>query len=305
MYELIKVTERCYYINCPSKIGIIRGGGDEVYLIDSGNSKDTGKKVLKILNQNGWVLKAIYNTHSHADHIGGNKYLQEQTGCKIFAPGIECNFTRSPILEPSFLYGAYPPSDLRHKFLLAEESDTEYLTESALPDGVKAFELPGHFFNMVGYITDDGVAFIADSLSSRETLEKYAIGFIYDVEAYIKTLEDLKSLDAKIFIPSHAEASESISELISYNIEKTREIAGKLISICREPSTFEEILKKIFDEYSLTMTFEQYVLVGSAVRSYLAALKEKGEIQAEFEENRLLWKKHKCIPAAATFSENF
>lgn len=29
------------------------------------------------------------------------------------------DFTRHPILEPSFLYGGYPCEDLRHKFLLA------------------------------------------------------------------------------------------------------------------------------------------------------------------------------------------
>ena len=133
MYELIKLTERCYYIDCPSKIGIIKGAGDEVYLIDSGSSKDTGKKILKILNQNGWKLKAIYNTHSHADHIGGNRYLQGQTGCKVYAPGIECNFTRHPILEPSFLFGAYPPSDLRHRFLLAEESCIIFRISSRSP----------------------------------------------------------------------------------------------------------------------------------------------------------------------------
>ena len=291
MYELIKVSERCYYIDCPSKIGIIRGDGDEVYLVDSGNSKDTGKKVLKILNQNGWTLKAIYNTHSHADHIGGNRYLQNQTGCKIYAPGIECDFTRHPILEPSFLHGAYPPSDLRHRFLLAEESCAEYLTEESLPKGVKTVSLPGHFFDMVGFAVDDGTVFIADALSSKETLNKYAIGFIYDVGAYIETLKNLKSIGAKVFVPSHAAKTEDISELAKYNLAKVEEIAERIVSFCHEPITFEEILKKIFDFYALTMSFEQYALVGSAVRSYLSWLCEVGRVEISISENRLLWHK--------------
>ena len=77
MYELIKLTDYCYYVESPAKIGIIKTGESEVCLRDSGNDKDAGKKVLKILEANGWSLRAIYNTHSNADHIGGNRFLQE------------------------------------------------------------------------------------------------------------------------------------------------------------------------------------------------------------------------------------
>ena len=86
MYELIRVSEDCFYINCPAKIGVVKTGEQDVCLIDSGNDKDAGKKVKKILDAQGWTLKTIYNTHSHSDHIGGNKYLQTQTGCQVCAP---------------------------------------------------------------------------------------------------------------------------------------------------------------------------------------------------------------------------
>ena len=44
-----------------------------------------------------------------------------------------------------------------------------------------------------------------------------------------------------------------------------------------------------FDEYELKLNFEQYALVGSNVRSYLAWLKDSGRLDAKFEENMLLW----------------
>ena len=49
------------------------------------------------------------------------------------------------------------------------------------------------------------------------------------------------------------------------------------------------MIKKIFDEYQLTMDWNQYVLVGSTVRSYLTYLLDQNQLKAEFVENRLLW----------------
>lgn len=290
MYELIQVAENSYYIQSPAKIGLFKLNDTDVCLIDSGNDKDAGRKIRQILDAHQWRLSAIYNTHSNADHIGGNKYLQGQTGCKIYAPGIERDFTRYPILEPSFLYGAYPPKDLKHKFLMAQESNVEYLTKENLPSGIEAIPLPGHFFDMVGFRTFDDVIYLADCLSSKETLDKYQIGFVYDVAAYLTTLETVKSLKAKCFVPAHAEATQEIEPLAQYNIDKVLKIADHIISLCEKPLCFERILQRLFEEYGLIMNFEQYALVGSTVRSYLAWLKDTGKLEILFENNMLLWK---------------
>ena len=293
MYELIQVSEKCYYIQCPAKIGIYKLNGNDVYLIDSGSDKDAGRKVRQILDKNGWNLKAIFNTHSNADHIGGNKYLQSQTGCKIYAPAIECDFTRHTILEPAFLYGGYPYKELKHKFLMAQESDADYLTEDCLPSGLEIIRLEGHFFDMIGFKADDGTVFLADSLSSKTTLDKYGIGFIYDIQAYIDTLETVKGMDAKVFIPSHADVTDNITELAQYNIDAVIKSADTLLEICNNPCSFENILQKVFEIYALKMTHEQYVLIGSTVRSYLSYLKDKGAVDIKFENNTMLWEKVK------------
>lgn len=291
MYELIQVTDKSYYVQCPAKIGLVRLEGDEVCLIDSGSDKDAGRKVRQILDANKWQLRAIYNTHSNADHIGGNHYLQKQTGCDIYAPGVECDFTRHTILEPAFLYGGYPFQELCHKFLMAQGSDAKELTPACLPEGFELIDLSGHFFDMVGFRTPDDVVYLADCLSSRETLDKYQIGFIYDVAAYLDTLERIKTLRARLFVPAHAEAAEDVTPLADYNIAKVHEIAGQIVDLCAQPRTFEQILQRLFTKYGLTMTYEQYVLVGSTVRSYLSWLKDSGRLTCWFENNLLLWER--------------
>ena len=291
MYELIPVAPHTYYIQSPAKIGVVETSDGHVVLIDSGNDKEAGRKVRQHLDLQGWTLDAIYNTHSNADHIGGNAYLAKQTGCALYAPGIEAAFTQHPILEPALLYGGYPMKALRHKFLLAQESDAQPLTPEHLPAGFELIPLPGHFFNMIGLRTPDDVVFLADCLSSQATLDKYQISYVYDVAAYLDTLEHVKEMQATLFVPAHADATDNIAPLAQYNIDKVNEIAGHILDFCAAPHTFEEVLQHLFTSYDLAMTFEQYALVGSTVRNYLSWLLDSERLSATFTNNRLLWQR--------------
>lgn len=47
----------------------------------------------------------------------------------------------------------------------------------------------------------------------------------------------------------------------------------------------------MFDDYGLVMNFEQYVLIGSTVRSYLAWLRDEGKLEICFDDNVMFWVK--------------
>src|SRR6185369_5576977 len=42
--------------------------------------------VMQALDQRGWKLTHILNTHHHADHVGGNLALKEWSHCTIVGP---------------------------------------------------------------------------------------------------------------------------------------------------------------------------------------------------------------------------
>ena len=136
----------------------------------------------------------------------------------------------------------------------------------------------------------DNVYFLADSLFSEETILKYHLFFIYDVREFLNTLNFLETLDGKIYIPSHSEATENISSLIKLNRDKINEIMNKIFDFCKSGKTFEEVLKYVFDSYNLVMNSNQYVLVGSTIRSYLAYLKDINKIDYEIINNEMIWK---------------
>ncbi len=288
MYELVQVAEHTYYIECPAKIGIYEDT-DGVYVIDSGNDKDAGRKIKKILEQKNWNLKAILNTHSNADHIGGNQFLQKRFDCPIYSTPMENIVTENTILEPSFLYGGYPFGALRHKFLMAQPSQTQIIADATLPEGFEILSLPGHFWDMIGFKTPDDVYFLADCVSSETILNKYHISFIYDVKKYLETLDFISTLKGKIFIPSHTETTENIATLADVNRKKVYEIMELLLSFCQTPSTAEELLTKVFDHYQLVMDASQYVLVGSTIRSYLSYLVDEKKLMIEIVNNRFLF----------------
>ncbi len=292
MYELIELTPTTYCIENPARIGIIKTDENRVCLIDSGLDKEVGKKVRKIIDSMNWKLEAIFNTHSHADHIGGNKYLQDQTSCLVYAPTIECAFVNHPELEPTFLFGSLPIKELQNKFLCAQASHALELTEKVLPNGLTCIELPGHSMHMMGYRTADDVVFLADSLASKETLEKYKVVYLFDVGAHLETLDKLKNMQAKFFVPSHAPISEDISELVQYNIDKTLELGEYIYHVCSNAISFENLLQKVFEKYNLKMSLEQNLLIGSTIKSYLSWLKSKQHIEFIIENNCILWKKN-------------
>lgn len=145
---------------------------------------------------------------------------------------------------------------------------------------------------MIGIKTSDNIVFLADSLFSEETITKYHLFFIYDVREYLNTLEQLKELKAKLYIPSHVEATKNINELIEINKNKIYEIIEMIYNEC-EKVTFEEILKNVFDKYNLVMNINQYVLIGSTIKSYLSYLKDENRITYEFINNKMIWKQVK------------
>lgn len=289
MYELVQAGEATWYIECPARIGVAGLQGNDVALIDSGGDREAGRRVRRILEERGWRLALICNTHANADHTGGNRYLQERTGCRILAPGIEAAIARHPVLEPSFLYGGYPYAELRHKFFLAEPSRAEPLEESALPDGLEAISLPGHFFGMAGYRTRDDVVFLADCLLDRRLLEKHPVPFMYDVAAYLDTLERVARMEAALFVPSHAAPTRDVAPLARENRDHVLRLAETVLELARRPAPFEELLAGLFTRFGLTLDAGQYALAGSTLRSLLSWLREKKRADFFFSDNMMLW----------------
>lgn len=290
MFELVRAGERTWYVENPTKIGIYQVSDTEVWFIDSGNDKDCARKLCnKILAAQGWTLKGIAVTHSNADHIGGCAELKKRTGCLVAAQGIEKAMTENTLLEPALLYAGYPMKALRNKFLMAASCPIDGGYE-LLPPGLEPIELRGHFFDMYGFRTSDGVVFLADSVFSAETTNKYHFNVVTDVAEFFSTLDRIETMEASLFVPSHAPATEDPRQLVAANRAKALEIISLIEDFCPQGITMEELMKALFDHYGLTLDLQQYVLAGTTIRSYLSYLCDQSRMETLVENNRLLFR---------------
>lgn len=290
MFELKKIINNTFVIENPSNMGVYKINKEEVLLIDSGNDKEAGKKIKNLLEEHNLKIKYIYNTHSHADHIGGNNYLQKYYNCEIFNSKLESIFTNEPNFEPIFLYGSLAPKNLQKKFLLAEKSLSNVLTNENIIQDIDIINLPGHTYEMIGFITKDNVAFIADSLLSENVLKKYPISFLFDIEKQLETLDYLKNLKCEYYIGSHFKPCKDITSLIEFNRGIINNVILDILNICSDPVTFDNLLKKLFDKYSIVFSYEQYFIVGSTLKAYLSYLIKKNKLTFVLNDNLLFYK---------------
>ena len=75
----------------------------------AGNDKEAGHKALRRFEEQGWRLRAVYSTHSNADHIGGNNLLAARTGCPLRGGAGGGLYAALPCSSPPFFYGATRP----------------------------------------------------------------------------------------------------------------------------------------------------------------------------------------------------
>ncbi len=294
--ELKKIDENISYIPNPSNIGIIQNGNNCI-LIDTGLDADTGKKILKLLEENHLKVKAIINTHAHADHYGGNNTIKNKTKCLTYAPKIEASTIENPILEPqSFFSGANPIKELKNKFLMAEPCKVDHQIEGTELEinglSLKPIQLPGHSINQTGIAFNNNL-FCADSFFSKETIQKHKILFFTNIEETKKTLNKLKETNYKSYIPSHLEPISNSENLINENLKAIEKTETDILETLQEEKDIEQTLKDLSDKTEIKIkTIQQHYLLKTTILAYLEYLNKNKQVEIKTENNRLTWKKN-------------
>ena len=291
--ELVEISKNIAYIPGAVNIGVLRNG-ERCAVIDTGLDKDSGRNIRKVLEAEGLKLGAIINTHSHADHFGGNDYLARNLKAKVYAPRIESGIIRNPILEPIYLFnGATPIRNLRNKFVLAKPSPVDVIIEPGKLEviglEVEIIALPGHCFNQIGVLVDD-VLFCADTVFSTRVLVKYKIPVVQDVKNHLATLDKLDETNHSFYVPAHTRPREDLKELVAKNRDTTLGIIKDIKEILATKKTTEKVVSELATKYGLDLTVvQQYYLIQMTVMAYLGYLYDDNQLEILMEGNLPHW----------------
>ncbi|MBQ7159046.1 MAG: MBL fold metallo-hydrolase [Treponema sp.] len=304
--DFVQLTPHIGYFMGATNIGVVTmPHGDEtlLWLIDSPNTLVLTKYLWEQLETMYPFLKlvAIINTHSHADHCGGNVFLQEQTGCQIWATKGESVLMELPILQSALVYGGSPIKDIESKYLKADPCKVDrILTEEtfSLCDGlsVTPISLPGHYIDMAAMLIHDEqegkkVCFLADGISGRNVIKRYWIQYLFNEKQFRLSLLKIKEIKADFYVPGHGDMVREIEGLVELNMIAVLETETMIEEELSTPLTFEELLKAVADRNQIPLKVSQFELIGSTVRSYLSSLYEDGRIAYDIIDNRMLWHK--------------
>ncbi|WP_022931027.1 MBL fold metallo-hydrolase [Treponema bryantii] len=312
--RIIELSSGVYVIPGTTNVGVVtnenlssNGSSVDVYLIDSGSTEIDGEYVLDVLKaffeQLGQTfnVKAIITTHGHPDHCGAHNFLKQETGCQLWAAKHEQGAMETPIIQGTVLWGGYPPHEMRTLFFMPSPT---YLDHAIKADEIielsggrrlSFMELNGHsyqtFCAIISDKNDKKVIFPGDNIFPRNEIINHWIPLILNPVQYMESLDKLCAIEkVEWCIPSHGDfLKRNINEAAELNkiaIISTRTCILDSLKT-KKRMTVEDIVKYVADKNDLQMTFSQYALVYSTVKSYIAVMHDAREIKMEVSDNKL------------------
>ncbi len=305
-----KLTKNIGMFHHSTNIGVVCAG-DDLILIDSGDSPKDGEalyKTLSILFPTKKITDLLI-THSHKDHCGGTgslTFLTAKDGlrCTVWATEVESHLLALPNLKADLYWGAVPTIDVERFAVdnLAAISADKIITEEPVSFGnnisITPISLPGHFYNQVGFLVHDKeddkkVFFLADGLFGASMIKKYWIPFMQNPDEFRKSVEKIEHTPSDFYIPSHGDVYDSsninaIAELNSIITYETEILIAKLLK--EKSLTSEELIAEVANFSGIELKLGQYILIGYTLRCYLSNLYNANLITYEIKDNKFLWR---------------
>lgn len=219
---------------------------DHPVLIETGYSADFDSTA-ELIEKTGVALeqtRLIINTHVHCDHMGGNKRIQDRSGCEIALHAIGKYFVDTKDNWSTWYRYFDQEADFFHCTIGLDEGDVVTVG----PHEFEVIHTPGHAADgMVLYHPGRKVLISGDALWEDDlptiTIRVEGSTCLFDL---LESLEKLEALDVEMVYPGHGPPFSDVKSAIARSRAKAKDFLN------HREKTGAALLKKILI-YTLLM----------------------------------------------------
>ncbi len=257
-------------------------------LIDSG-SHHIRQELTDYLKQEQIQIRAVLCSHAHFDHTENNRFLQETFGAEIVMSAADAGMVRDTIGLKACFY-SYSPGDIQESYgEMICRADRIFAPWEKVVEVEHAvfqiLQLPGHASSHLGFVTPDGVAYLADAVFSPDNSGKDRLLYMLNWKRALETIEEIRHYDGYArYILAHCGVYKDIRDVAEENISRfLRILEGCLALFTTEGCSLDALITRAAYHYHFPLhDFEWVSLFERLVRAMAEYWVEKGNVKREF-----------------------
>ncbi len=297
--RLINIKGNSFYIKGGTNTGVYIFEDKSALIIDPGLPGARPRNIIRDLEKDGIEVKWIINTHEHNDHYGAGYQFKDKFKDLINMSSKDSKpYIDNPILFSAYIMGGNT-NEFLNTILTNKNMETVNIDKTIEPgriiinnEYIDIIDLKGHTLGSIGVLTKDKVFFIGDTLVSEELLSKFELLFLFDIEAYLKSLSILETIDFEYVVLGHGKKVLSRNEALE--LAKKHELCvmkylNQLRELTKEPKNLESILKTILNNNKLSYNYKEYHFFKSTLVSMISYLTKLGELNYDLRDGDVLY----------------
>lgn len=219
--EHVKGNTYCIVMSA-MRIPLYKLNETDAVMMDSGYARDW-EALLTLLQEENIRIAAVLVSHGHPDHIGNNGNLHRHFGAKIYASLFTAAVYASPmnLLSSISVNSSYKKLNSARLTYSVPDVIMDWTAPTVTVDGAvfEILQLPGHCAEQMGFVTPDGVAYVADQVLSRSLVKALSIPYCTCLQLHLESMDKLCQTKYDRYILAHNGVVDEIQELAEINRE--------------------------------------------------------------------------------------
>ena len=243
--EHVKADTWCI-VTGSSRIPLYMPDRGNAVMIDSGLKNPDRYGILAVLEQENIHVCALLTSHFHRDHIGNHQIIKSRYDCRVYMSPVTASYCSDPLK-----FSAYE-SNLLSKLRGRTSTFTPDVIYDPNADTLEAagysfqlIPLPGHAQEHTGFVTPDGVAYLGDTILSRDILYAVRIPYCTNCKEDLEAKEKAGALNYELYILAHNAICTGIRELARENIDNMHEKINMVQQFASSYITLEALAAKV------------------------------------------------------------